>query len=164
MRLKQFLLWDYQNNKWVYIFYVTNRHSIIFLMLSFFNFWGRGFAFFSLSIRYFLMTLHWGSGVTAGLPTASRVKEVTGSPVHALNPASRAHFTGEVNRKDRDFLDQDVRSRNSQNNIFHFPPKNYKAAHIPIINTHRSEVAICQIRPSHFCLWHFNKWVFSVLY
>lgn len=47
-------------------------------------------------------------------------------------------FTGEVNRRDKDFLDQDISSHNSQHNIFHFSPKNYKTAHIPIINTHRS--------------------------
>lgn len=63
---------------------------------------------------------------------ASRAEEVTGRPMRALNSVHYSDLTGEVNRRDKDLLDQDVSSHNSQHNIY-CSLKNYRTAHIPII-------------------------------
>lgn len=51
---------------------------------------------------------------------ASRAEEVTESPMRALNSVHYSDLTGEINRKDKDLLDQDISSHNSQHNIFYF--------------------------------------------
>lgn len=127
-----------------------------------FNFWGSGFTFppcmFAILIWHCTkaMALQWGDQLHQELR-----KSLAAQRMYWIHSTTQTSQRKQM-RKDKDLPDQDISSHSSQHSIFHFLL--YKLEDCPHFYNKHSEVAVCQIRLSHCCLWHFNKWVFSVMY